>query len=357
MKWEFTRRNFLQTTSLTAISVLLAEHGLMRPAWAEENFTVASTGGSWGDGVRESFIEGTGFEARQGLEVSYSHQLESVATSKVLAQCGNPPFSVSGHGEAEATLMADGGCLNGYDLSIVTNYKNLYPAATLGSRNGMDAFWGSMIMLVFSLTYNNKQASKPASFEDMFRDEYKGRIGIPAYGWYGMYWLHALNKTLGGDENNISPAMEVAAKLVRKHDAIIIENVDHGMKAFTREEIVIAPFWNGRTFALQEQGVPVEMAYVPGTIQIGNGAVILKGTQFLDAAQHYVNDSLKGENQVGMTKRFRYPPSDSTYKLPAEMAHYALPSTAADNVVSLDWEKINAKRAEYLERWNKEVLG
>jgi putative spermidine/putrescine transport system substrate-binding protein len=349
MKWELTRRNFLQTTSLTAISVLLAEHGLMRPAWAEAKFTVASTGGSWGDGVRESFIEGPGFSAREGLEVAYSQQLESVATSKIIAQCGNPPFSVSGHGEAEATLMADSGCLDGYDLSIVTNYKNLYPTAKLGSRNGMDAFWGSFIMLVFSLTYNTKQATKPASFE--------GRIGIPAYGWYGMYWLHALNKTMGGDEDNISPAMELAAKLVRQHGAIIIENADHGMKAFTREEVVIGPFWNGRTFALQEQGVPVEMAYVPGTIQIGNGAVILKGSQFSDAAQRYVNDSLKGENQIGMTKRFRYPPSDSTYKLPPEMAHYALPSAAVDNVISLDWEKINAKRAEYLERWNKEVLG
>lgn len=357
MIWGMTRRSFLYRTGLSAASVLLAEHGLMRPAWAEEKFTVASTGGSWGEGVRESFVAGPGFEAQQGVEVSYSHQLESVATSKIIAQCGNPPFSVSGHGEAEAILMADAECLSGYDLSIVTNYKNLYPTAKLPPRGGMDAYWGSFIMLVFSLTYNTKHASEPASFEDMLRSEYKDRIGIPAYGWYGMYWLHAFNKSLGGDENNISPGIEAAAKLVKEHGAIIIENVDQGMKAFTREEIVIAPFWNGRTFALQEQGVPVKMAYVPGTIQIGNGSVILKGSKFSEAAQHYVNNTLKGENQVGMTKRFRYPPSDSTYKLPAEMAHYALPSTAVDQVVSLDWATINAKRAEYLERWNKEVLG
>jgi putative spermidine/putrescine transport system substrate-binding protein len=355
---SLTRRELLYTASLGAASIALAERGLLlRPAWAEDRFTIASTGGSWGEGIREAFVEAPGFATEHGVDVSYSHQLESVATSKIIAQPGNPPFTVSGHGEAEAVLMADSGVLEGYDLDIVTNYKNLYPTAKLPPRAGMDAYWGSFVMLVFSLAYNTKHASEPASFEEMLSDKYKGRVGIPAYGWYGMYWLHALNKTLGGDESDISPAMEFAAKVVKDNGGIVIENVDHGMKAFAREEAVIMPFWNGRAFALQEEGVPVALAYVPGTIQIGNGAVIVKGTQFAELAQHYVNNTMKGEYQVVMTKAFRYPPADSTYQLPPEMAHYQMPAAAFDNVVTLDWEAINNKRAEYMERWNKEVLG
>jgi putative spermidine/putrescine transport system substrate-binding protein len=353
-----TRRGLLYTASLGAASIALAERGLLlRPAWSEERFTIASTGGSWGEGIREAFVEAPGFATKYDIEVSYSQQLESVATSKIIAQRGNPPFTVSGHGEAEAVLLADSGALDAYDLDIVTNYKNLYPSAKLPARAGMDAYWGSFMMLVFTMAYNTKEAGEPASYEELLSDKYKGRVGIPAYGWYGMYWLHALNKTLGGDENNISPGIEFAARVMKDNGGIVIENVDHGMKAFTREEVVVMPFWNGRTFALQEEGVPVALSYVPGTIQIGNGTLILKGSQFSELAQHYVNNTLNGEYQVVMSKKFRYPPSDSTYRLPPDMEHYQMPSAAFDNVVALDWQTINDKRAEFLERWNKEVLG
>src|ERR687883_595094 len=110
-----TRREFL---SATAASVALVEAGRLTPAFAEEKFTIASTGGSWGEGIRESFVVAPKFAETAKVAVDYSQQLESVATAKVIAQCGNPPFTVSGHGEAEAILMADGGCIEPYDLGV-----------------------------------------------------------------------------------------------------------------------------------------------------------------------------------------------------------------------------------------------
>jgi putative spermidine/putrescine transport system substrate-binding protein len=349
----FTRRDFL---TATAASIALVEAGRLTPAFAEEKFTIASTGGSWGEGIRESFVVAPKFAETAKVAVDYSQQLESVATAKVIAQCGSPPYTVSGHGEAEAILMADGGCIEPYDLGVVTNYKDIYDTAKLPARNGMEAWWASFMMLVFGLTYSTKEASKPSSFEDLFSDKYKNKVGIPAYGWYGMYWLHAFNKSLGGDEDNISPAIEATARLVKKHGAVIIENADAGMKAFSRGEVAIAPFWNGRAFALQEQGVPVDIVYPKGSIQVGNGAVILKGAKFGEQAQHYINGTLNGEFQLGMTDRFKYPPSNRTTKLPAKYANYAIPEASMANMTPLDWTKINQHREKYLDRWNKEVL-
>jgi putative spermidine/putrescine transport system substrate-binding protein len=352
----FTRREFLSISGATAASLALIESGRWSPAWAEDKFTIASTGGSWGEGVRESFVVGPKFAETYKLAVDYAQQLESVATAKIIAQCGDPPYTVAGHGEAEAILMADGGCIDAYDLDIVTNYKNIYDTAKLPGRNGLDAWWASFMMLAFGLVYNTKETAKPASFEDLFSDKNKNKIGIPSYSWYGMYWLHAFNKSLGGNEDNISPGMEATARLVKQQGAIIIENVDHGMKAFTRGEIAIAPFWNGRTFALQENGIPVDIVYPKGSIQIGSGALILKGTRFREAAQHYVNNTLTGEFQLGMTERFKYPPSNKTTKLPTKIANYAIPEAGFANMTPLDWGKINANREKYLDRWNKEVL-
>jgi ABC-type Fe3+ transport system substrate-binding protein len=93
------------------------------------------------------------------------------------------------------------------------------------------------------LVYNTKEASKPASYQDLLNPKYKGRVGIPTYGWVGNSWLQVLNKTLGGNEDNVDPGIKFLAELVRKNEAVIIENTDAALKAFTREEIVIILEW------------------------------------------------------------------------------------------------------------------
>src|SRR5687768_13304561 len=133
-----TRRHTLSMLGMTATSLALIESGRLTPAWAEDKFTIASTGGSWGEGVRESFVVGPKFPETYNVPVEYAHQLESVAAAKIMAQRGDPPYTVSGHGEAEAVLMADGGAVDPYDLNIVTNYKDIYDTAKLPPRAGMD---------------------------------------------------------------------------------------------------------------------------------------------------------------------------------------------------------------------------
>lgn len=349
------RRGFMKVMAAAAIAA--AEAGRPHVAAAEEKFTIASTGGSWGDGIKESFVTGTNFEKRLNASVAYSQQLESVAASKVLANCGNPVFSVTANAQAEAMLMADGGCLAGYNREIVTNYADIHPVLRLEQTPGIGPYYAPFLFLVWGLAWNTKLAKKPASYQDLWRPEYRGKVGVPAYGWYGIYWLHAVNKMLGGNEDNISPGMQAMADLVRKNSAVIIENVDHGNKLFEREEIVAAPFWNGRTFALQDKGVPVEFGFVPYSIALGNGFTVVKGTAFPELAQRFVNLTLDGENQMGMVRRFKYPPSNRKVKLPSDLARVQVSEGQLEQSARLDWKKINDHRGAYLERWNKEVLG
>ena len=102
----------------------------------------------------------------------------------------------------------------------------------------------------------------------MLNPKYRGRVGIPAYGKVANSWLQVLNKTLGGNEDDIDPGIAFLVELMKKNQPLIVENADAGLKAFAREEIVIMPYWNGRTHVLQSQGVPVEIEYVPGTMLV-----------------------------------------------------------------------------------------
>jgi putative spermidine/putrescine transport system substrate-binding protein len=279
MKTGISRRQFHAALGWGAASIALSEFGLPRPGMAEENFTLASTGATWGEGLRASFVDAPKFEEKTGVKVTQEFAIDSVFTAKAMASCGNPPFSTLAVLQAEANFLALGGCLQDYDLDICTNYKDIIDTAKEPPRGQLKNWFTPFVLIVMGLFYNTKEANKPTSYQDLLNPKYKGRVGIPTYGWVGNSWLQVLNKTLGGDEDNVDPGIKFLAELVKKNEAVIIENTDAAMKGFTREEIVIMPFWNGRTFVLQGQGVPVDIEYIPGTMLVGNGFPVLRGGQ------------------------------------------------------------------------------
>ena len=111
MHTDISRRDMIRAMGLGAAALAGAELGGMRPAWAEDAFTIASTGGSWGDGLKQAYVVNAGFEKRFNTQVSYAHMIDSVIATKAIAQCGNPPFTVPALLNAEAVMLADGGCL------------------------------------------------------------------------------------------------------------------------------------------------------------------------------------------------------------------------------------------------------
>ena len=355
MSTGISRRQFNRTLGWSAAAIAAAESGLVMPARAEENFTLASTGASWGEGLKASFIET--FEAENKIKATQEFAIDSVFTAKAMASCGTPPFSSLAVLEAEATFLALGGCLQDYDLGIVKNYKDVIDSAKEPPRGQLKNWFAPFVLIVMGLVYNTKEAQKPASYQDLLNPKYKGKVGIPAYGWVGNSWLQVLNKTLGGNEDNVDPGIAFLAQLVKKNEAVVLENTDAAMKAFTREEIVVMPFWNGRTRVLQSQGVPVDIEYIPGSMLVGNGFPVLRGGKFIEQTNRFVNITLNGEYQVGMTKRFFYPPSNRKAKLPPDLAKYSFPADKEKNVAPIDYEKMNAHKSKYLDRWNKEVLG
>ncbi|MYZ46438.1 extracellular solute-binding protein [Propylenella binzhouense] len=328
-----------------------------RAAWADSQFTVGTLGGSWGDGIKKSFVPSLIQSGTLAAEPSYLDAPYPAMISRLLAQPDNPPFSTADFLDIEHYMAADAGVLQDLDLDIVTNYKDVFPTAHQPERNGLKHWASAMTVPFISITYNTKLASAPTSWDDLWAASLKGKIGVPDFGYYGLMWLHAINKHLGGDEDNIDPAVEAISDLFKKNGALLIKNQEQAIKAYSDETIVMMPYWNGRTFALQESGVPLAMAYVDASLQPHNGFIVPKGTGFAKEANHFVNATLDGELQLNMTRIFRYPPSNRTVKLPPEMEHYAVPESALEKVVKLDWGKIHASRSAALERWNREILG
>ncbi len=346
----FSRRDALKAFGTTALT------GSIVPAFAPSSpvaaqgrpFTWAATGGTWGDTIGRIFIKP--FAAEQKLATSHSAQLEAVAASKIMATCGSAPFDVSNGPQADYDLLFGSNCIEPYDPAIVTNLPNVFAEAKQGD------FYAAFSILLFGMCWNTKEAQKPTSFMDLLLPKYRGRVGIPAYGWYGMAWLHALNKTLGGNEDNIDAGIAAAAEMVKKNKAVVVENADHGTRLMDSGDVVLMPYWNGRTIRLQEANIPAEFAIVPGTVLLGSGFSIMKGSPFARKAQALVQSTLDPAKQLEFAQWSKYPPSNKLVKLPSDLQAIAIPDGALEKTAKLDWQKINQHRSTYLERWNKEVI-
>src|SRR2546423_10453105 len=129
MTADMNRGQFQTALGWGAASIALNEFGLSQPARAEENFTLASTGATWGEGLRASFVDAPKFEEKNGIKVIQEFAIDSVFTAKAMATCGNPPFSTLAVLQAEANFLALGGCLQDYDIDICTNYKDIVGTA------------------------------------------------------------------------------------------------------------------------------------------------------------------------------------------------------------------------------------
>ena len=358
MRNGITRRELLYGTALTAAGVALAERGIISPAWAEDNFTWGLDAGSWGEGNRAAFVTLPKFEKQNDVKVTFALSAMAVTQSKIITECGDPSLSVAGTPDTESARIAEAGCYQDYDLDIVTNYKDIMPTAKQPPRGGLTDWHAGVVSTVYTMIYNSKEVSeKPTTWDALWNPKYKGRIGIPSFTANGQPWLHSLNDSLGGKSDDLSPAIEAVAELVRKQDPIIINNTDHGLQLFTRGEIIMAPFFNGRCFQLQENGVPVDIAYVPGIWQGRWACHVVKGTKFVDLANKLINNTLNGDYQLEMTRRFRYPPTNTKVKLPPAVENRRIPENAYGHFVDLDFTTIVATSAKNLERWNKEVMG
>ena len=148
MKQQITRRRFQSLLGWGAASIAAAEFGLARQAWAEENFTLASTGATWGEGLRASFVDAPKFEEKNGVKVTQEFAIDSVFTAKAMASCGTPPFSTVAVLQAEANFLALGGCLQDYDLDICKNYKDIVDTAKEPPRGMLKTWFTPFVLIV-----------------------------------------------------------------------------------------------------------------------------------------------------------------------------------------------------------------
>lgn len=311
---------------------------------------VTGFGGDWDRIMQEHIAQP--LERSTGLKVTYTPGTAMAALAKVLASPDDPPFDVVLVDNPNLPDLIKAQATTPVTARDVKAISKLLP--------GMREFGDYGIpfnMTALVVAYNTKLVKTPlTSFADFGRSDLKERVGLlNLENNGGLLQLIALAESNGGSVDNIDPGFAALAKL-RPNIASITSSTVNMLQLFEQEEIWAGGFFDGRVYSLQKAGKPIAMSLpAEGTYSLRSYACPVKGTKYPEAVLAYLEQCLSDEVISEIATFFRFGPTTDV-KLPADVTKTILlygPEALA-RLKPVDWSKVAANRAAWLNRFNKE---
>ena len=128
---------------------------------------------------------------------------------------------------------------------------------------------------------------------------------------------------------------------------------------FQQGQVDVGPHYNNNVGDLQSKGVPIALTRPDtGWQAIRSTMHIVKNTKNADLAAAYINASLSPEVQQKMGDApYLLAPTNAKVPYSAGLQQYAKDAAQLETYHGVDWVKLNPRRAEYIDRFNREVKG
>lgn len=348
-----TRRAVLRGLAGGSAAVLAAARG--RPAAAaDDELVVTMFGGAMEQGWRRTVIEP--FEKQFKVRVTVASGTTLVTLAKMRAEKGNPQMDVVVMDSPGAVPAAAEGLWEKLDPARIPVMKELPDWAIDKDRN-----YVSWLTAYYGLAYNTQKVKEPpASWEDLFKPEYKGRVIFPDMSNVGAtYLLHVFAILTGGDinSNNVESAFR-KVKALRPSVLTLWTSHDQVAQLLTQGEAWIGPWPSDRAITIKAQGAPIGISApregVPfNTSQMG----IVKGTKRRELAEKYINFALGAEAQQRASEAIFIGPTNPNAKVPSGLARDLGidPAAPLKKLPPPDFSRIAAYRDGWVERWNREI--
>ena len=273
--------------------------------------------------------------------------------SKIVASKANPPYDVIilDEGPYLAALQHD--IFAPIPVDKLPNLKDI-PKRFVDPR-GLGVFCSGQII---GIAYNtDKIKTPPRSWNDLLKPEYKGRVGLASMGSTLMSaWMAEMARLNGGSEENMEPAFAFVRKMLPNVGAVAA-NPGALATLFQQGQIDISVHYNNNVGDMAAKGVPIAMSQPDtGYILIRSSMHIVKNTKNLDLAAAYINASISVDVQQKMGDApYVLVPTNAKVPLSRPLQVYAKDFAAMEKMSTVDWAKLNPRRAEYIERFNREV--
>jgi putative spermidine/putrescine transport system substrate-binding protein len=343
-----TRRQLLQA-SLTLGAMQLFPG--MSHAQAKR-LVFATFTGSWEEAHRAVLVPAFK-KSTNNADIILDPMLSVDQIAKVNAAKNNPPIDVMLHDPGPALTAIGQGLVDNYPVADSKNYKDLIVEA-------QEETGPAIFFQVVGLTYNPEKIKKPpTSWKDLWSPEYKGRTGITNLNsTLGTGFLVEIAKMFGGSESNVEPGFKALNDL-KPNLAAVAANPGALATLFQQGQVDISPGNFNAIQILKARGVPVEFV-VPkeGAIAFKTTIHIVKNTKNKDLAVALIEAAMSPEVQTRlMQSPYLIVPTNSKVQMQGEISKVLVKDQAElkQKFVFQDWKKINEQRAQWIERFNREI--
>lgn len=270
--------------------------------------------------------------ANPNIKIKLIGGVSGDAITQIKAAQGKSPIDTMLLGKPRYLEAARDGWILPISGADVPNVADVYPNIQAQCTPGAVAWTVEVIGLV----YNPDLVAKPENWTDLWKPEYKGKIGMvsPASN-AGFLFYEMIAKTFGKGEADLDAVWK---KLDELKPFVVANNPETLSQLLEKKEIAVAINWNTEAAVSISKGFNVAFTMPkPGGIgQVGCYAVI-KGTENPDAAKKYINQALSLNFQQKMSEKpYYFAPVNKNVKLTPDAAKI-LPS-AADypNLITID---------------------
>jgi putative spermidine/putrescine transport system substrate-binding protein len=317
------------------------------PSAQAKDFVVAAWGDPYEAGWRKSLVPK--FEKKHGVTVVWDQGFSSQTLAKLRAQKANPQYDLA--------MMDDGpyyqgvalGLFEKLDMSKIPNAKNLVPSALEAGDTGVFFAYTGTGMYYNTKIFKEKGWDPPTSYLDLFEPTFAKRVTTHTIAnTNGLNILLAMNELAGGKTpENMDPGF---AKMKELATQVVTFDQFGETPTLIQQEAVVMGTWNiDRVVNLKNTGVPIEFVFPKeGIWGWRETIVVVKGRpkENQDLAHDFINMMLSQEEQENNAKFIGFIPVHN------EVGHGR---EHIPNMKFPNWDKLQAHRPGWTERWNKEV--
>jgi putative spermidine/putrescine transport system substrate-binding protein len=344
---QMSRRTALRlgASSLATLGV----PGLSRAAEA----VVATTyPGSFDEAFKA--VVGPAFTKVSGANVNFTPLLAIDQVAKIQAARANPPFDV--------VLFDEGPLINAIKADVLEKFPASASKALAdipAAFQHPDGYAPVVTCQVIGIAFNPKKVkTPPTSWDDLWKPEFKGRVGITGMASsLGTAFMVDVAKLKGGSDTDIEPAFKAMQTLLPNVGAIA-QSPGALAALFQQGEIDIAFNYFNNIELLRAKGVDVDfVAPSTGAIVVRTSAQLVKNAPAGKLATAYL-ETIMSE---GVQKNLEAAPwvmMPTNKKVPFTGANLKLAQGLDDLIAKnklLDWTKFQHLRGDWITRFTKEV--
>ncbi|MEC1154499.1 extracellular solute-binding protein [Cytobacillus horneckiae] len=319
----------------------------------DKTITIAGNGGVIERTIRD--VIAPKYKEATGVTINYVPGLSGEILSKVELQKNAPQIDIAFFVPTDVYRAKEKDLTDVITESNVPNMKGVNKDFIAVEEAGAPVF-GLAIAPAYNTEAFDKNGWGPIeSWNDLVSERYEGRTAfVDITNDWGFNTLNALAMANGGGTDNVEPGIEKAKELAA-YSTTFYKNSTQVMPAIQQGAADITVMGSYVIGELALSGIPLKMAVPKEGVPLQSfSATLVKNTPKEEAALEFIN-YLVGEEAQGLIAEQGFYPVAEGMELP-EKYQESIGLKEGDATFSPDVPKFAEVRAEWSDRWNKEVV-